>query len=171
MSEATTISTRPRSRPSGYGASEDVPGDDARRFELPKFEIPKLEIPAVIRELAEKGVNQAKDNWERMKTATEEATDLIEDSYTTASKGAVEYGQKLIEAARTNANANFDFASQLLGVKSMAEAVELSSAHVRKQFDALNAQIKELVALAQKVTQETVEPIREGVSNAFKKVA
>ena len=36
----------------------------------------------------EKGVSQAKDNWEKMKAATEEATDLLEDSYTTAAKGA-----------------------------------------------------------------------------------
>jgi hypothetical protein len=56
-------------------------------------------------------------------------------------------------------------------VKSVAEMVELSTAHMRKQFDAMSAQSKELTALAQKVTTETVEPIKESVSSAFKKVA
>jgi len=116
-------------------------------------------------------VTQAKDNWEKMKAATEEASDLIEDSYATASKGAADYGLKLIEVSRANTNSAFDFATQLFTVKSLAEAVELSTAHVRKQFDTMSAQGKELTALAQKVAAETVEPIKESVTSAFKKAA
>ena len=133
--------------------------------------MPKMEVPAAFREFAEKSVTQAKDNWEKMKAATEEATDLIEDSYATASKGAADYGLKLIEAARANTNATFDYATELMTVKSLSEAVELSTAHMRKQFDALTAQTKELTALAQKVATETAEPIKESVTSAFKKVA
>src|ERR1700749_2591681 len=121
------------------------------KFEIPRFDMPKMEVPAAFREFAEKSVTQAKDNWEKMKAATEEATDLIEDSYATATKGAADYGLKVIEAARANTNAYFDYASQMLAVKSLSEAVELSSTHLRQQFDTLNAQTKELSALAQKV--------------------
>ena len=141
------------------------------RFDLPKFDVPKIEVPAAFREFAEKGVTQAKDNWEKMKAASEEASDLIEDSYATASKGAADYGLKLIEASRANANSMFDYASRLMTVKSLSEAVELSTAHMRKQFDTMNAQTKELSALAQKVATETAEPIKESVTSAFKKVA
>ena len=56
-------------------------------------------------------------------------------------------------------------------MKSLAEMVELSTSHMRKQFDTMTAQSKELTSLAQKVTTETVEPIKESVSSAFKKVA
>ena len=56
-------------------------------------------------------------------------------------------------------------------VKSLSEAVELSTAHARKQFDTLTAQSKDLAALAQKVATDTAEPVKEGVSKAFKKVA
>ncbi len=77
----------------------------------------------------------------------------------------------MIEAARANTNATFDFATQLMAVKSLSEAVELSTAHARKQFETLSAQTKELTALAQKVATETVEPIKESVTSAFKKVA
>jgi len=149
----------------------ETPKFDIPRFDMPKFEMPKLEIPAAFREFAEKGVNQAKDNWEKVKAATEEATDLIEDSYATASKGAADYGLKVIEAARTNTNAQFDFASELLTVKSLSEAVELSTAHLRKQFDAMTAQAKDLNALAQKIVTETTEPLKESVTGVFKKVA
>ena len=58
-----------------------------------------MEVPAAFREFAEKSVTQAKDNWEKMKAATEEASDLIEDSYATASKGAADYGLKVIEVS------------------------------------------------------------------------
>src|SRR4051812_19703558 len=140
------------------------------KFELPNFEIPKMEIPAAFREMAEKSVSQAKETYEKMKSAAEQATDLIEDTYATASKGASDYGLKCIEAARENTNASFDFATKLMSVKSLSEMVELSTAHARKQFEAMTAQSKDLAALAQKVTADTVEPVKESVSKAFKKV-
>src|SRR5258706_8529463 len=107
------------------------------KFELPNFEMPKMEIPAAFREIAEKSVSQAKETYEKMKSAAEEATDVLEDTYATASKGASDYGLKMIEAARANTNAAFDYASQLMTVKAISEMVDLSTAHSRKQFEAL----------------------------------
>ena len=167
MAEATI---KPKVKPATTPFA-DVPKFELPKFEIPKFEMPKLEIPAAFREFAEKGVSQAKDNWEKMKAATEEATDVLEDSYATASKGAADYGVKLIDAARINTNAYFDFATQFMTVKSLSEAVELSTAYTRKHFETVSVQMKDLTALAQKVTTESVEPIKEGVTNAFKKVA
>jgi len=169
MTDVTTSKTKAKA--AGFAAASEMPKFEIPRFDMPKFEVPKMEVPAAFREFAEKSVTQAKDNWEKMKAASEEASDLIEDSYATASKGAADYGLKLIEASRANTNSAFDFATQLFAVKSLAELVELSTSHMRKQFDAMSAQGKELTALAQKVTTETVEPIKESVSSAFKKVA
>jgi phasin len=173
MSEEVTIApNKPKSKPAvGFAAIPEASKFEIPRFELPKFEIPKMEVPAAFRELAEKSVSQAKDSWEKMKAATEETTDLIEDSYSTASKGCADYGLKLIEVSRANTNAAFDLASELLTVKSLSEAVELSTAHLRKQFDAMSAQTKELTALAQKVATEASEPLKASVTGAFKKVA
>jgi phasin len=166
---STTTKAKPKAAAAGFAS--EMPKFEIPRFDLPKFEIPKMEVPAAFREFAEKSVTQAKDNWEKMKAASEEASDLIEDSYATASKGATDYGLKVIEVSRANSNAAFDFAAKLLTVKSLADAVELSTSHMRKQFDSFSAQGKELTALAQKVTTETVEPIKESVASAFKKVA
>ena len=107
------------------------------KFEMPKFEIPKVEMPAAFREIAERGVAQCKDTYEKMKAAAEEATDVLETTYSTATKGASDYGLKVIEAARTNTNAAFDFAGELMAAKTLSEVVELSSAHARKQFETL----------------------------------
>jgi len=58
----------------------------APKFEVPNFELPKMEIPAAFREIAEKGVTQAKETYEKIKTVAEEATDLLEDTYATAQR-------------------------------------------------------------------------------------
>src|SRR5690242_2286325 len=162
---ATTTSPRVKSSKPSAGVFE-MP-----KFEIPKFEIPKVEMPAAFREFAERGVAQAKDTYEKMKAVAEEATDVLETTYSTATKGASDYGLKMIEAARTNTNAAFDFVGELITAKTLSEVIELSSAHTRKQFEALTQQSKELGALAQKVATETAEPIKNGVNKAFSKVA
>jgi phasin len=166
MAEATTTSTLPKAKSKPVTGAFEMP-----KFEMPKFEIPKIEMPAAFREFAERGVAQCKDTYEKMKAAAEEATDVLETTYSTASKGASDYGLKMIEAARVNTNAAFDYAGELLAAKTLSEFVELSSAHARKQFETMTAQTKELGALAQKVATETAEPIKSGMNKAFSKVA
>ena len=141
------------------------------KWDMPNFEMPKMEVPSAFREIAEKSLAQAKEQYEKIKAAAEEATDVLEDTYTTASKGYAGYGLKLIETARANTNASFDLMASLMTAKSVAEVVELSSGFMRKQFESMTAQSKELAEEAQKVVAETAEPIKASVSNVFKKVA
>jgi phasin len=141
------------------------------KFEMPMMEMPKMEVPAAFREFAEKGLSQAKDNYEKMKSAAEEATDMFEDTYNTACKGCTDYGLKMIETARANSDAAFDLMTGLMGVKSYSEAVELTSGYMRKQFETMTVQAKELSEHAQKVATETAEPIKASFNNAIKKAA
>jgi phasin len=165
MAEATaTLKTKP-SKPGTFE------GKFESKTDALKFDLPKMEIPTAFREIAEKGVSQAKENYEKLKAVAEEATDVLEETYTTASRGAADYGLKVIEAARANTNAAFDFASELMNAKSLSEVIELSTAHTRKQFEALTVQTKELATIAQKVAVETAEPVKNGVSKAFNRVA
>src|ERR1700741_4713704 len=99
MSDVNTSKSKSKS-----SAEIEFPKFEIPRFEMPKFEMPKFEVPMAFREFAEKSVSQCKDNWEKMKVATEEATGVIEDSYATAAKGCTDYGIKVIEAARANTN-------------------------------------------------------------------
>jgi phasin len=168
MDEATVTSSPKTKTKSGPGPA--TPALEFPKFEIPNFEMPKMEIPAAFREFAEKSVSHAKDTYEKMKSAAEEATDVLEDTYATASKGAADYGLKMIEATRVNTNATFDFYSDLMTVKSYSEVIELSTAHARKQFEALTGQTKDLAALAQKVAAETTEPLKESVTKAFSRV-
>ena len=165
MSEPTpTAAVTPKAKPKAVATSMPA-------FEMPKFEMPKMEVPTAFREIAEKGVTQAKANYEKMKSAAEDATEMLEDTYATASKGCSGYGLKLIETARANSNAAFDLMGELLTAKSYAEMVELTTAYMRAQFDTMTAQAKELADHAQKVATDTVEPIKEGFTSAFSKAA
>jgi len=139
-------------------------------FGLSKNAMPNLEVPAEFREMIDTGVAQARDTYAKAKAAGEEAADLFKTTYATAAKGATGYNLKLIEIVRANTGAAFDYAHELLGVKSPSEFVALSTAQMRKQFDIAFTQNKELFALAQQVATEAAEPIKTGVSKAFNKV-
>ena len=163
MADATTTTTSPKAKTSKPASSAfEMP-----KFEVPKFEIPKVEMPAAFRELTERGVAQCKDTYEKMKAAAEEATDMLETTYSTATRGASDYGLKVIEAARVNTNAAFDFAGELITAKTLSEVIELYSTHSRRQFEEYTRQTKELAALAQKVATDTAEPIKNGMNKAF----
>ena len=174
MAEPQTAAVTPKAKPKPVATSAsafEMPKFDLSKFEMPKFEMPKMEVPAAFREVAEKGVAQAKEHYEKMKSAAEDATEMLEETYTTASKGCSDYGLKLVETAKANSNAAFDLFGELLTAKSYAEVVELYTAYVRAQFDTVSAQAKELADHAQKVATETVEPIKESFTSAFSKAA
>ena len=118
----------------------DTPKKPLKTFAAPKFDMPNIEVPEMVRDFAEKSVQQAKDVYARFKSAAEETTNVLEDTYTSATKGATEFNLKALEALRGNVNASFDYTRELLGSKTLAEAVELSdrkstrlnSSHIQK---------------------------------------
>src|ERR1700704_4261114 len=130
-----------------------------------------FEVPEQMRAFAEKGVSQARDNYAKFKDAAETHNGTIEAVFTTASKGASNYSAKMMEFMKANTTANLDFAHELLGIKSPSEAMELCTAHARKQFETYAAQAKELAELSQKVASETVEPIKATASKYYKPAA
>ena len=167
----TTMKPKPAKAAAPVIPMFEVPKFEMPKFDIPKFDVPNMEVPAAFREFAEKGVAQSKEAYEKLKAVAEENTEMLEAVYATASKGTTDYGMKMIEIARANANAMFDFTESLFGVKSPSELVELSTKHARTQFETLSGQSKELASLAEKVATETAEPIKAGVGKAMKKVA
>jgi phasin len=131
------------------------------------FDKSRAEAPQALRQLAENGAAQAKETYAKMSAASAEASNLIQTSCATVAKGAMEYNAKVMEIACANANAAFDYARDLNGVRSPTQFLELTTEHARKRFDVFSVQTKELAALAQKVASEAVEPIKAGVTKAF----
>jgi phasin len=130
-----------------------------------------FEVPEQMRAFAEKGVSQARDSYAKFKDAAESHNTAVEAFFVNASKGASEVSAKVMEFVKTNTTANLDFAQQLFGIKSPAEAFELWTGFARKQVETFTAQAKELGELGQKVATETVEPIKASASKLFKTAA
>ncbi len=130
-----------------------------------------FQLPEQVRAFAEKGVSQARESYTKLKDAAESHNGTIEAVFASASKGATDYSAKVLDIVKTNANATFDFAQGLAGAKTLPEAIELWTAHARKQLEVFTAQTKELAELTQKVATETAEPIKNGMNKAFTKVA
>src|SRR2546421_1296873 len=107
------------------------------------------------RNFAQGATGYTADKIEKTKTTAQEATKMVEHSYVTASKGAVDFNRKLIDVAQENMNVAFDFARQVPEVKSPSEFLEFSASHARKQFENLTRQTQHLAGLAQKAIMET----------------
>jgi phasin len=130
-----------------------------------------FEVPEQMRAFAERGVSQARDNYAKFKDAAESHNGTIEAVFTSATKGASAYSAKLMEFMKANTTSTLDFAQELLGAKTPAEAFELWTTHGRKQVETFAAQAKELGELTQKVASETVEPIKASASKLYKPAA
>ena len=76
MTEATTGANNANKAKTANTASSF----GVHNYEMPKFDLPKMEMPDAFREMAEKGVAQAKDNYEKIQAATVEATELLKDT-------------------------------------------------------------------------------------------
>jgi phasin len=104
-----------------------------------------------------------------MKAAAAEASNVFQNACSTAARSAVDCNGKVMEFARANSNAAFDYANKLLGVKSPSEFHEVFTEHARKQLEVLSEQAKELATLSQKVMLETAEPLKAGAAKAFRR--
>ena len=139
-------------------------------FEAFTFPAPAFEVPAVFREFTEKSVSQARDAYAKMRTATEDASGLVEDTLETAREGAFAIGVKALDAAKANTDASFALFREMFGVKTFSEVIELQSAFARKQFEAVTAQVKELQELGEKVIADTAKPVTQKVEKTFKEL-
>jgi len=123
----------------------------------------------VAREFAETGAARAKETFGKVQAAAEESTKVMEQAVSTASKGAADFNSHLLDIAQKNMNAAFDLARQLTRVKSPTDFLELSTAHVRKQFETFSGQTQQLTTLAQKVTTDAAQPLQAEIAKTFNK--
>ena len=75
-----------------------------------------------------------------------------------------------LEMARENSNAAFDYARELLDVKSLSEITTLCTAHALNKFDAMTKQTKQFADLTHHVASQTAEPLKDVVQKVFNRV-
>ena len=130
-----------------------------------------FEVPEQVRAFAEKGVSQAREGYAKFKDVAETHNGTIEAVFTSYNKGASAYSTKVMEFIKANSTSSLDFAQELFGVKSPAEALELWTSHTKKTLETYTAQAKELAELGQKIATETAEPIKATAAKYYKPAA
>jgi phasin len=134
----------------------------------PRFDLPFLNFQELLRGFAE-GAAQTKKNIASMKTTSEEISDILREACSMNTRGAVDYGAKVIEISKDNTSATLEFLSRLAETRSLLDIVHLSTARSREAFEVVSAQNRELWALAQKVAIETTEPIKTNFNRVLHK--
>lgn len=125
--------------------------------------IPSMEVTPAIRDAALKGLAACRENYDKLKTSADQINSAVEDTYAAANKGLSQYNTKVLDTIQTNINSAFDFFNALLHARTVAEATELSTSHIRKQFETFSSQAKELSSLAQQVAADSSEPLKTGI--------
>ena len=134
-------------------------------FSMASFDPAKF--TETFRDFAEKGVQQSKDAYAKMKAATEEAGKTVEATVQSAQAGSVEIGLKAIDALRTNAENSLSHMEALLGVKSVAELFELQTAFLRKQAELTVEQAKSMQDTSRKVVETLAKPAKDAAEKVM----
>jgi len=137
----------------------------AEMFEFPTFDMGKMTDS--YREMADKSVNQTKEAYAKVKTVAEDATKAIETTLENAQAGTVELSLKAIDAARGNAEHSLSHMEALLGVKSVAQMIELQTGFFRKQAEMMVDQSKAFQEAARKVAEDVSKPAKTVAEKAM----
>ncbi len=130
-----------------------------------------FEVPEQVRAFAEKGVEQAREHYAKFKDVAEGNNSAIEAAFSAASRGASEYAAKLLSFLQANTYAGFDFAHELVGVKSLSQAIDVWGSNSRKQLETFAGQAQELAELTRTIAAETTEPLKAQASRTFRPAA
>ena len=115
-----------------------------------------------VRDAMETTAERSREVSETIGAAANEATVVMQNSFSTMLYGMQEYNSKVVEFAQANTKSHVEFVQRLAGVKSPSEFVVISNDYARHQLTMLTEQAKELAALAQKVAASTTEPLKTG---------
>ncbi|AZO09642.1 MULTISPECIES: phasin [unclassified Mesorhizobium] len=142
--------------------------DTLGNVEFPSFDASKATDQ--IRAFAEKGVEQSKEAYAKLKTGAEETQKVLESTYETAKTVSNDLSLKTIAVARANAEAGFSHLEALIGAKTLSEVVELQTAFLRKRAEMTVEQAKEFQAAASKAVEDVSKPIKTAFDKAVKDI-
>ena len=123
-----------------------------------------------MRAFAEKGVEQSKEAYAKMKTGAEEAQKTMETTFETLKATGSDLSLKSISAMRANADAAFSHLEALVGVKSVSEFIELQTAYMRKAVEMGVSQAKDMQAASTKAAEDVGKPMKTAFEKAMKDI-
>jgi hypothetical protein len=115
-----------------------------------------------------KAVGTARDSWNKGQAATEHSAQAGPEAILASADSVRDFSRKVVEMAKTNTNALFDFALAVAGMKEPSQIMELWSRHTQKQFEILHKQSQELTSMGQKVATASTEPLSRVIDKTLK---
>lgn len=148
--------------------SKTKTADVAETVEFPSFDASKATDQ--IRAFAEKGVEQSKEAYTKLKTGAEETQKVLESTFETAKTVSSDLSLKAIAALRANAEIGFSHLEALVAAKSLSEVVELQTAFLRKRVEMTVEQAKDFQAVASKAAEDVAQPMKSVFEKAVKEL-
>jgi phasin len=141
-------------------------GEVIENVEFPSFDASKAADQ--VRAFAEKGIEQSKEAYAKMKTGAEEAQKALESTFETVKSVGSDLSLKTIAALRANSEAGFSHLEALVAAKSLSEVIELQTSFLRKSVEAAVEQAKEMQAVTTKAAEDVSKPIKTAFEKSFK---
>ncbi|MDQ6435162.1 phasin [Mesorhizobium sp. LHD-90] len=144
------------------------PTEFAGTVEFPSFDASKATDQ--FRAFAEKGVEQSKEAYAKLKTGAETTQKALETTVETAKTAGSDLSLKTIAALRANAELGFAHLESLVGAKSVSELIELQTAFIRKGVETAVAQAKDFQAAGTKAAEDVSKPLKDVFEKTFKDI-
>jgi phasin len=116
-----------------------------------------FEIPAEMRIIAEKSVEQARQAFDTLISATQQAVTSVGKQAAGARAGAKDVGELAVRFAERNIADSFEFAQRLIRAEDSQEVMALHADYVKRQIAAFNQQAKELGKEAAKLAASSAQ--------------
>ena len=109
-----------------------------------------------------------RDALNKGEAATEKTVLAAQESFSASADGVRHFNLKMLEMAKTNTNALFDFALEVARTKEPTQLAELWTQHSRQLFETMGKQSQELTSMGQKVVSAGAEPLSRSAEKALK---
>jgi hypothetical protein len=101
----------------------------------------------------------ARESFDKTLETGTETVRGVQEGFTSALENVRDLNVRLINMARANTNAAFDFASEVAEAKAASDVVQAWTTHATKQFDILTKQASELTTLGQQFATTASESV------------
>jgi phasin len=148
-----------------------MPKSPLKTAEIENVEFPSFDASKAadqVRAFAEKGIEQSKEAYAKLKTGAEETQKAFESTFETVKSAGSDLSLKTIATLRANTEAGFSHLEALVGAKSLSEVIELQTSFLRKSVETAVEQAKELQAVTSKAAEDVSKPIKTVFEKTFK---
>jgi phasin len=110
----------------------------------------------------------ARESFDKTLETSAKTVQEVQEGCTLALENVRDLNVRLIDMARANTDAAFDFAREVAEANAPSDLVQAWTTHATKQFDMLTKQASELTTLGQQFASTSSEPIKRRVGQALK---